>query len=116
MSDETASHATSKRKRVEDAPGSLTPVQSTTRSVIWLEDGNVVIQAETTQFKVLRSLLAAHSSVFKDMFSMPQPPSEAEGTVQGCPVVHVSDSAVDVAIVLRALFFRGCAHTMYACI
>ncbi|KZP11128.1 hypothetical protein FIBSPDRAFT_192023 [Athelia psychrophila] len=107
MSDGTASPATSKRKRVEDAPGPPIPVQTTTRSDIWLEDGNVVIQAETTQFKVLRSILAAHSSVFKDMFSIPQPPAEAGGTVEGCPVVHVSDSAVDVAIVLRALFFRG---------
>ncbi|KZP13428.1 hypothetical protein FIBSPDRAFT_936380 [Athelia psychrophila] len=39
----------------------------------WLDDGNIVIQAEKTQFKVHRSL-AAHSPIFKDVFLMPQPP------------------------------------------
>ncbi|KZP11463.1 hypothetical protein FIBSPDRAFT_899028 [Athelia psychrophila] len=107
MSDGTASHTTSKRKRVEEAPELPIPVRSTTRSDIWLEDGNIVIQAEGTQFKVYRGILAAHSPIFKDMFSMPQPPSEAEVTVEGCSVVHVADLAVDVAIILRALFLRG---------
>lgn len=110
MSDGTA--ATSKRKRVEEVPELPVPVQSTTRSEIWLEDGNIIIQAEQTQFKVYRGLLAAHSPIFKDMFSMPQPPSGPEVTVAGCAVVHVSDSAVDVAIVLRALFLRECVHLL----
>ncbi|KZP13430.1 hypothetical protein FIBSPDRAFT_753509 [Athelia psychrophila] len=75
-----------------------------TRSDIWFEDGNVVIQAEGTHFRVYRGALAAHSPIFKDMFAMPQPPSEGEGTVEGCPVVHLSDTAADITIVLKALF------------
>ncbi|KZP13429.1 hypothetical protein FIBSPDRAFT_869357 [Athelia psychrophila] len=75
-----------------------------TRSDVWFEDGNVVLQAEGTHFKVYRGALAAHSPIFQDMFAMPQPPSEGEGTVEGCPVVHLSDTAADVTIVLRALF------------
>lgn len=100
--------APSKRKRVEDTTEpSIEPVK--TRSTeIWLEDGNIVIEAEGTQFKVLRSILAAQSSVFKDMFSFPQPVIFVEKTtVEGCPVVHLSDSAADVTIVLKAMFLRG---------
>lgn len=86
-----------------------TPAHSAgiTRSDIWFEDGNVIIQAEKTHFKVYRGGLAANSSIFKDMFSMPQPPSAGELDVEGCPVVHVSDTAEDIAIVLQALFLRG---------
>ncbi|KZP28181.1 hypothetical protein FIBSPDRAFT_275953 [Athelia psychrophila] len=85
-----------------------------TRSDIWFEDGNVVIQAEGKQFKVHRGVLAANSSIFKDMFAMPQPLAEGEKTVEGCPVIHVSDSAADIAIVLRALFLRGHVATRQA--
>ncbi|KZP13431.1 hypothetical protein FIBSPDRAFT_797890 [Athelia psychrophila] len=77
---------------------------STTRSEIWFEDGNVVLQAEGTHFKVYRGALAAHSPIFKDVFAMPQPPSEGEAAIEGCPVVHLSDTAADVTIVLKALF------------
>ncbi|KZP06404.1 hypothetical protein FIBSPDRAFT_322892 [Athelia psychrophila] len=112
MSQQGSSGAPSQLKRVEEATsepcdGPLTA--GTTRSPeMWLDDGNIVIEADKTQFKVHRSLLSAHSHVFKDMFSIPQGPSSAEEpTVEGCPVVHLSDSAVDVAIVLRALFLGG---------
>lgn len=46
--------------------------------------------------------LAAHSSVFKSMLSLPQPPSESEVTVEDCPVLHVSDSAAEIAALLLA--------------
>ncbi|KZP08423.1 hypothetical protein FIBSPDRAFT_840249 [Athelia psychrophila] len=77
------------------------------RSDVWFEDGNIVIQAEQTQFKIYRGVLVAQSSVFGDMFSIPQPPSEKQKAVDGCPVVRVTDSAIDIAIALRALFLRG---------
>lgn len=82
------------------------------RSDIWFPDGNIIIQAEKTQFKVLRSALAAQSSVFESMFSIPQPPSGEQEAVEGCPLIHVSDLATDIAIALRALFLRGCACTV----
>lgn len=40
------------------------------RSDIWQFDGNVVLQAENIQFRVHKSVLAANSVVFKDMFTM----------------------------------------------
>ena len=66
-----------------------------TRSKIWFDDGSVVIQAEQTQFRVHRSMLSRHSSVFRDMFSVPQPPGDQEPVIEGCSIVHVSDSCQD---------------------
>jgi BTB/POZ domain len=70
----------------------------------WLDDGNIILQAESTQFRVVRSILSASSSVFGDMFGIPQP--ENENLVDGCPVVHVSDTADDLHHVLKAVFDR----------
>ncbi len=74
------------------------------RSKFWLDDGSVVIQAEYTQFRVHRTLLARHSSVFRDMFSVPQPISSSERLIEGCPVVHLSDSKQDIEYMISALY------------
>lgn len=92
----------SKRKRVDSSEDVVDPV----RSDIWYDDGNVVLQAQNTQFKVHRSILAQSSSVFKDMFMLPQPPLEGTQLVEGCPVVQLSDPAEDVRYILRALSDR----------
>lgn len=69
---------------------------------MWFTDGNVILEAEETQFRVHRGVLAMHSTVFKDMFEMPQP---SEGlTEEGCPVVHLSDTAADVEHLLNAVY------------
>ncbi|KAF7973181.1 hypothetical protein HWV62_15877 [Athelia sp. TMB] len=75
------------------------------RSKIWFEDGNIVLQAGGIQFKVYRGLLAESSPVFADMFSIPQPLTN-ENLVEGCAVVHLTDSVSDVTFVLEALFQR----------
>ncbi|TFK38969.1 hypothetical protein BDQ12DRAFT_735184 [Crucibulum laeve] len=75
------------------------------RSSLWFEDGSVVLQAESTQFRVHRTVLARHSVVFHDMFLVPQPPDEP--TVEGCAVVHLADSAEDVYHVLAALYDKN---------
>ncbi|KAJ7037817.1 hypothetical protein C8F04DRAFT_1091632 [Mycena alexandri] len=64
--------------------------------------GDIIIQAESTQFRVNRDILARHSSVFQDMFLLPQPPNEE--TVDGCHIVHLSDSATDVHLLLAAFY------------
>ncbi|KZP06792.1 hypothetical protein FIBSPDRAFT_841794 [Athelia psychrophila] len=86
-------------------------LETPTRSqFLWLADGNVVIQAEATQYKVYRGLLTLHSAIFNDMFALPQPPLElGEQFVEGCAVVHLSDTAADVSIVLETLFLRRCS-------
>ena len=96
-----------KRKRAEgsiDEPPPTEPV----RSDIWYADGNVILQAEGVQFKVVKSILAQNSSVFEDMFSLPQPPPSGMDTVDECPIVHLSDSAEEVGYILKALFKNEC--------
>ncbi|KZP11085.1 hypothetical protein FIBSPDRAFT_913674 [Athelia psychrophila] len=76
------------------------------RSDIWYDDGNVILQAEGVQFKVHKSILAQSSSVFQDMFSFPQPSTTDTEMAEGCPIVHLSDSAEEVRYVLQAIFQR----------
>ncbi|KAK7025111.1 BTB domain-containing protein [Favolaschia claudopus] len=83
-----------KRQRTEDAPP--------TRSSTWRSDGNVVLQAGNTQYRVHWSVLALHSPVFHDMHGLPQPAEQA--TVEGCPVVELPDDPQDVEHLLTALY------------
>ncbi|KAJ7071804.1 hypothetical protein B0H15DRAFT_870292 [Mycena belliarum] len=69
---------------------------------LWFEDGNLVIEAGTSRFRVYRGVLAARSPVFHDMLSFPQPP-DAE-LVEGCPLVHLHDAEADVTVFLRAIY------------
>ena len=71
----------------------------------WLEDGNVVLVAQRTAFRVLRSILSECSEIFRDMFAVPQPPDGE--TLEGCPVVQLSDAKQDVEFVLSVLFSGG---------
>jgi len=79
-----------------------------TKSTPWFEDGNIVFQAELAQFRVHRGVLSSNSSVFADMFTLPQPSAEGEteATVEGCPVVLLSDNAEELMHVLKALYDR----------
>lgn len=100
-----------KRPRVDspedsgNQPGCSTPILTSESSQFWLSDGNVIIQAESTQFRVHKSVLSMHSTVFCDMFMIPQPHGQLE--VEGCPIVHLSDTAGDVDCLLRAFYGRS---------
>ena len=71
------------------------------RADLWLEDGNVILVAEKTAFKVHRSILARNSEIFHDLFELPQPVDEE--TFEGCPIVHLPDSKEDVEYMLAGL-------------
>ena len=74
-------------------------------SRFWFDDGNVILQAENTQFRVHRSLLSLHSNVFKDMFSMPQPTDTTTApNADGCPVITIFDKASDLEYVLSIFY------------
>lgn len=68
----------------------------------WFDDGNVVLIAEDTLFRVHRGVLSHNSVVFKDMFLIPQP--EEFEQMEGCPVVHLCDSQRDLGVLLGALY------------
>ncbi|KAJ6593481.1 hypothetical protein B0H19DRAFT_1090540 [Mycena capillaripes] len=74
-----------------------------TRSEIcWHSDGSIVLQADTTQFRVHWSVLSLHSSYFREMQGKPQPPDQP--SVDGCPIVELQDAAVDVEHLLKAIY------------
>lgn len=80
-----------------DTPAGLTPVES-----LWFEDGNLILRAEDSLFRIYSGILSARSSVFKDMFAFP-PPAEGNDNMDGCPIVEVYDSAEDMTYFLQAI-------------
>ncbi|KAJ7221387.1 hypothetical protein GGX14DRAFT_669561 [Mycena pura] len=69
---------------------------------LWFEDGSIILQAGSIQYRVHRSILAMHSPVFKDMLAFPQP-ADSE-LIDGCPVVRLPDPEAEVTPFLRALY------------
>ncbi|KAF7297735.1 BTB domain-containing protein [Mycena kentingensis (nom. inval.)] len=87
-------------KRARDEADSYP--QITRSAEYWFEDGSIVLQVESTQFRVAKTLLARHSSVFRDMLSLP--PAD-EILLEGCPVVvMVGDKCDDWNHLLSAMY------------
>ncbi|KAI0632679.1 hypothetical protein C8Q77DRAFT_1058523 [Trametes polyzona] len=101
----------------EKASGGLHLVS--TQEKFWYTDGNVVLIAGDTRFKVYQGLLSARSPVLARLFharaSTAEPdPNVAEGLTSedapdGCFVVRVSDSPEDLRHLLRLYMPRGLA-------
>ena len=70
---------------------------------LWFEDGNIVLVAGGTGFRVFGGLLAVHSPVFADILGMPV--GDNNELVDGCPTVRLSDSPHDLAHLLHVLVF-----------
>ncbi|KAJ6492275.1 hypothetical protein C8R45DRAFT_825347, partial [Mycena sanguinolenta] len=70
---------------------------------LWFEDCGLIIQAESTVFRVSGAILATHSVVFRDMLSLPKPPNA--DNIDGCPFVVLPDAEKDVDSFLRAVFY-----------
>jgi hypothetical protein len=68
----------------------------------WFHDGSIVLQVQSTLFRVHQSFLATHSEIFSDLFTVPQP--DLSEAVDGCPIVRLSDSSDDFIHFLRALY------------
>ena len=84
----------------EDSLESITP-----DTTIWFEDGNVVVIAQTTGFRVHKSLLSRQSDVFRDVFDMPAPPAADESQqVYGCSMVRVHDTSYDMRELLKVIY------------
>ncbi|KAI0703098.1 hypothetical protein C8Q76DRAFT_632366 [Earliella scabrosa] len=77
---------------------------------LWLDDGSVIILARNVEFRVYSGPLARHSPVLKELFAKPQSvrrvPSVGGDDIS-CPVVHLSDSPVDLRHILRAYMPPG---------
>ncbi|KAI0791180.1 hypothetical protein C8Q75DRAFT_715554, partial [Abortiporus biennis] len=72
----------------------------------YFPSGDIIISClssvQTVQFKVDKVILSRHSPIFRDMFAIPLPPSP--DMIDGVHVLHLSDSAEDVAGLLDALY------------
>ncbi|KAI0676526.1 hypothetical protein C8Q78DRAFT_953454, partial [Trametes maxima] len=67
----------------------------------WLSDGNLILVAGDTAFKVYKGLLAMQSTVFSDMLVAANP--QASEVFDDHPVVRLSDSPQDLRHLLRIL-------------
>ena len=78
---------------------------------LWLEDGNVVLSAQSTidktrtlLFRVHRSVLARQSQVFSYMFDLPASGSQRLYDGLGVPRIDLHDSAEDLEETLKVLY------------
>ncbi|KAJ7202842.1 hypothetical protein GGX14DRAFT_462599 [Mycena pura] len=98
-----------KRRREEDKDSDA-EVSITRSPEYWFDDGNIILQVESTQFCVAKSVLSMHSLVFRDMFRLPLPVDEP--TVENCPVVILSgDCTQDWNHLLGAMYTKRCFPT-----
>jgi len=79
---------------------------------LWFDDGNIIIRTVISHkrsyavCKVHKSILAAHSNVFHDLFDGPQAAFHiASDRYDGLPVIELPDSPSEVKNFLKALYF-----------
>lgn len=73
---------------------------------LYFEDGNIVLLAENTYFKVYKGTLTRNSTVFHDILSIPQEPTSTTDSEQydSCPLIELLDFSEDVEHILSALY------------
>lgn len=86
----------------DDPSASLTSLEQDRE--MWFQDGNVVLVAQTTAFRVYKGLLAQQSSVFSDLFLLP--PHHDGETIEGIPVVRLDDRAEELRHILLIIFYN----------
>ncbi|KZV77916.1 hypothetical protein EXIGLDRAFT_792420, partial [Exidia glandulosa HHB12029] len=61
-------------------PISMTDAEQRRHGTFWFADGNIVLQAEQTLFKVHREFLLQESAYFQGMFALPRSTKACDGT------------------------------------
>ncbi|RDB26512.1 hypothetical protein Hypma_005667 [Hypsizygus marmoreus] len=88
-------------------PAASSEAPASRHSEFWLYDGSIVLAVQGTLFRVHQTILANHSEVFSDLFSLPQPKkddNDEEERIEGCQVVYLPDNAEDFVDLLRAIY------------
>ncbi|KAJ7638481.1 hypothetical protein FB45DRAFT_903008 [Roridomyces roridus] len=70
---------------------------------VWFDDGTIILEAQGTQFKVFKGILAANSTIFNDMLVV----GSNDTSDDGCPVVNVYDDPLDLKHFLQAIHRVG---------
>jgi hypothetical protein len=81
---------------------------------LWFEDGNIVIRAEGTVFRLYKGFLASHSSIFHDMFALPQPANRPTETYENCEIVCMNDSGYESTEFFKALHYQRVMHAYHS--
>ena len=92
-----------KRQRKEDPDAPNAP---TAHPCLYFKDGNLVLVADDTSFRVHDRVLSQNSVLLRNMIvagSQPSP-TDCEKFIEGCPVVRLDDTAEDVAVVLTIMY------------
>ncbi|KZV85934.1 hypothetical protein EXIGLDRAFT_234936 [Exidia glandulosa HHB12029] len=84
------------------------PAGTTRDDKYYWTDGNIILQAENTLFKVQRSMLTEMSPVLADLLQLPQPEGspENEGDSDASPVKLAGDTALQFRSLMWALYSR----------
>ena len=88
------------------APQEVTPYcidQKGNHLSVYYHEGTLVLQAQSVVFRVYGEQLALQSSVFDDILSIPQPPAAEQERYDGCPVIRVQDTPLDMYHFLKAI-------------
>jgi len=72
----------------------------------WLFDGSIILSVESCLFRVHQTILANHSEIFADLFTIPQPEEEGEKMMDGCHIVHLSDDDENDFVDLLSAIYR----------
>ncbi|KAL1751120.1 hypothetical protein FB107DRAFT_294122 [Schizophyllum commune] len=100
MSTEETIENSHKRQRTEEPQRIST---ATRHQEHWNRDGSIILHVEDTLFRIHQTTLERLSEVFKDLFSVPQPPGEER--VDECPVVRLEgDQSADWIHLLDAIY------------
>jgi len=74
---------------------------------VWYDDGNLIIQAGHSLFRVYKGLLASRSAMLAEILSQPLGEERGQDLIEGQPVVEFHDSPDDMCYFLRAIFESG---------
>lgn len=79
---------------------------------LWFDDGNVIVSAGGTLFRVHKSVLSFHSSFFDGLFKLPTPEDSLEHSpdyYEGIPVVRMEgDDDIDIERIIDELYDQRC--------
>ena len=102
--DEAPAHQAAKSREDQSSAGNSDPVAVLQDEEFWYDDGSIVLSTASVAFKVYQGPLVQQSAVFRDMLSLPQPPSSPEASGHyDCPVINLSDSPSDLRHILRII-------------
>jgi hypothetical protein len=79
----------------------------------YIEDGNIVLSAKdseknTLYFRLHKSTLAKHSTVFQDMFDVTPTPIQSKDQYDGVPLVEMLDDANALRELIALLYDPQC--------